>query len=303
MKFQRLKVIGFSSKAGRECFAIIINANHGNILVEDSTFSDPAPDNTETITVIRLAHPEQAISNTVVRRCTIGPLRAFAPTTQAFQAVDVEECLVTNCTTALYFEPEVGPGQSVGPVLLRSNRFVDVSRGMYLNFHPGTHFDSVTLLNNEMVLSPGIASGIGACDVCNVGPSGTTTNITALNNVIRYADWAPRPANTDNGLYYSDIQHGLFGNNLVALGTAHSLELRHCPAGYIPPVSKLETCDNPAIVLVPESYPQCLDTLPTGYTRAWFGNRDLQGNLLKIRYVEVDNPNSSGFASQQQWPR
>jgi len=56
------------------------------------------------------------------------------------------------------------------------------------------------------------------------------------------------------------------------------------------------------IILAPVGYPPCLDVLPPGYRRARFNNRDLQGNLRNVRYLGSTNPNSTGLASQQQWP-
>ena len=124
--------------------------------------------------------------------------------------------------------------------------------------------------------------------------------MTVLNNIIRYADWASHPAYTDGGLYYSDIQQAVFGNNVVALGTASALRVRWCPSGFIPSPEPVEDCDHPLLVPpLPASYPPCLDTLRPGYRRAWFDNRDFSGTLLPVRF---SNNNVEGLASQQQFP-
>ncbi len=144
--------------------------------------------------------------------------------------------------------------------------------------------------------------GLAACDVCFGGPSGSITNLTALNNIVRYSDWTTRPANSDGGFFYSDIHHAVFGNNLVSIGTPNPLRVRQCPAGLIPPPPQTESCDTsgPGLPQVSDPvYSLCLDFLPPGYGRAWFNNRDLQGTLLKVRIYQT---NSDVFASQQQWP-
>ena len=121
-----------------------------------------------------------------------------------------------------------------------------------------------------------------------------------MNNIIRFPGWASRPANGDSGIYYSDIQHAIYGNNLVALGTFAALRVRWCPSGLIPAEELLEDCDHPLVLpLPPPAIPPCLDTLRPGYRRAWFGNRDLSGTLLPVRF---SNNSVEGLASQQQWP-
>ena len=148
-----------------------------------------------------------------------------------------------------------------------------------------------------IILAGGSGWGVAICDTCYVGPTASITNLTVLNNVIRYAGWIPRPTLTDGGVYYSDIQQAVFGNNVVALGTTYSLRVRTCPSGLIPPPPG--DCDhfapNPP---PPSTYPQCLDALPAGYHRAWFNNRNLSGSLLQVRFI---NNGVDGPASQQQW--
>ncbi len=309
LKFLRLKIIGFGAKAIKECFPLFVRTWYvvpeplGNVLVEDCTMSDPAHDNTDGVTCFDVTpFAGFPMTNTMVRRCSVSGLRPYFTFSQGYYAVNVQNSVASECSKAVYFEPEFGSTEIDTPVLIRSNRFINVQRAVYFFSHASTVFDSITILNNEMVLTPGNAAGFSACDVCESGPSGTMTNVTALNNVIRYADWAPHPEYNEPGLYYSDIQNAVFGNNVVALGSADALRLRQCTAGYIPAKIQKETCDTPEMVLAPASFPPCLDTLPPGYRRVWFNNRDLQGNLLKVRYADNTNPNSTGFASQQQWP-
>jgi hypothetical protein len=150
-----------------------------------------------------------------------------------------------------------------------------------------------------MILTTGGYWGFAACDSCSPGPSGTISNVVALNNIVRFADWSPRPTSTAGGFYCTHIHNAVFGNNLVALGTAGALRLRSCPSGSIAPPKPSKLCDGDIPVVPPSTLPPCLDLLPSGYRRAWFNNRDLLNTPLKVRYW---NTNSDGFASQQQWP-
>jgi hypothetical protein len=122
--------------------------------------------------------------------------------------------------------------------------------------------------------------------------------LIALHNIIRYPGWSMQSTRFDGGLHYSDIQHAVFGNNVIVLGTFSSLRVRGCPAGLIPPPVTPEQCDQPPVPPGEPAYPPCLDILPPGYRRAWFNNRDLSGGLLGVRFwnLGVDGP-----ASQQQW--
>ena len=307
MKFTGLRIIGFGTKAGRECFPMAIvplspggPTNFGNVLIEDCIFSDPATNNTDGITtlVVSPSAPD-TLTNAVIRRTTITGIKPFFYYSHGFTAVHIEDCLVQDCEVAVYFEPEPPRGDDCGPVLVRSNRFINVDHGVYLVSHPAAQFDSLNCLDNEIVLSGVGGAGVAACDVCSWGPSGSISNVTALNNIIRYADWLPRPLNHDWGLLYSDIQHAVFGNNIIALGTGNTLRVRQCPAGGIFPPPPTEDCEGRVLVPPGEvSYPPCLDTLPPGYRRAWFNNRDLAGNLLDVFFWQrgVD-----GKSSQQQW--
>src|SRR5206468_3954820 len=195
----------------------------------------------------------------------------------ATMGLRVENCLVVDCGEAVYFEPT--EGENVGPVLIRSNLFQNVANGVFLLMHPAATFDSITCLNNEMVLTGG-GSGLSVCDLCFGPPSGTVTNVTALNNIIRYPGWAPRPFTQDYGLYCSDIHHAVFGNNLIALGNTGALRVRHCPIGVMPGDEPVEDCDHPGPGMRGPPTPlPCLDTPQSGYRRAWFNNRDSSGVL------------------------
>jgi hypothetical protein len=204
---------------------------------------------------------------------------------------------VVDCNLAVYFEPDPTIVDTTDPILIRSNRFVNVDSGVYVATHPSAKFDSITCSDNEIILSGRNGWGVAICDTCYVGPTASTTNLTVLNNIIRYADWGERPAFGDGGLYYSDIQHAVFGNNIVALGTSSSLRVRSCPSGSIP--APPGDCDR----FVPDPPPpptsaQCLDILPAGYQRAWFNNRNLSGALLPVSFL---NNGAEGPATQQQW--
>jgi hypothetical protein len=306
MKFTRLKVIGFGTKAGRECFPMAIvpygaygPQNFGNILVEDCIFSDPATNNADGITTVLLvANAPDTLTNAVIRRTTVSGLREHFTYSHGFSATHMEDCLVQECGAAVYFEPDPAGASDVGPVLVRSNRFVNVESGVYVQDHPAAQFDSITCLDNEIILAGSRGWGIVACDICAPGPSGSIRNVTALNNVIRYADWLSRPANTDGGIMYTDIRHAVYANNLIALGTANALRVRQCPAGIIFPPPRTEDCEGHVSPPGEVSYPPCLDILPPGYRRAWSNNRDLSGTLLDVLFWDrgVD-----GKSSQQQW--
>jgi hypothetical protein len=190
-------------------------------------------------------------------------------------------------------------GENDGPVLVRSNLFLNVGSGVFILTYPGATFDSITCLNNEMVMYEG-GAGLSVCDLCLGAPSGTVTNITALNNIIRYPGWAPRPFSLGWGLYYSDIQNAVFGNNVIALGNSGALQVRGCPTGVTPGAPPFEDCDHPNPGPPgPSTLLPCLDTLQPGYRRAWFNNRDLSGLLLPVRFF---NNSAVELASQQQWP-
>jgi hypothetical protein len=308
MKFKDLKIVGFGTKALRECFPMYLGmfeeaagpAHRGNVLVEDCIFVQPATNNADGLTTLAcFAAPPNTLTNAIIRRCTVSGMKPYFLYSQGFAGNQIENCLVENCSKAVYFEPD-GFVDDVGPVLIRSNRFINVTSGVYLTMHPGTRFDSITCLNNEIVLDGGTGWGLAACDTCDPGPSASITNVTALNNIIRYADWAPRPLSIDGGILYSDIQHAVFGNNLVILGNKQLLRLRHCPSGLILPPPPTEDCDGQIFVPPGEATrPPCLDALLPGYRRAWFNNRNLSGELLPIRFL---NNSVDGFASQQQWP-
>ena len=305
LKFTHLKIVGFGTKTARECFPLGVSVPLnplsppvGNVVVEDCTFSEPATHNKDGVTALLIGgQADHRLTNAVVRRCTISGLRPWFAYSQAVAASRVESCLVVDCSVGVYFEPT--PGEIVGPVLVRSNLFQDVLRGVFIQTHPGAAFDSITCLNNEFVLTGG-GSGIAVCDLCLGPPSGTVTNVTALNNIIRYPGWAPRPFSQDLGLLYSDIQHAVFGNNAIALGNPGALLVRHCPVGVTPGAIPVEDCDHPGPGQPGPSTPiPCLDTLQPGYRRAWFHNRDISGLLLPVRTY---NNNVEVLASQQQWP-
>jgi hypothetical protein len=120
-----------------------------------------------------------------------------------------------------------------------------------------------------------------------------------LNNIIRYADWMPRPANPEGGLPYTNMRHALFGNNLVTIGTAYDFRVRSCPSGLIPPPEPVQDCTYADPTPPgPSSIPPCVDTLLPGYQRAWFNNRNLSGELLPVRFR---NYGVETLASEQQW--
>jgi hypothetical protein len=306
LRLSDLKVIGFGTKSGRECFPLGIvpprfdvPVRLGNVRVERCVFSNPAPNNTEGITALLMAgHPTATLTNAVVRQCTFSGLRPYFTTSQATTASHVEDCVVTDCNLGVYFEPDPADQDVLDPVIIRSNRFVNVDSGVYVATHPAARFDSITCSDNEIILAARRGWGVAICDTCYVGSTASTTNLTVLNNIIRYADWAPRPTFADGGLYYSDIQHAVFGNNIVALGTASSLRMRDCPSGWIP--APPGDCDHFAPdPPSPPTHAQCLDNLPAGYRRAWFNNRNLSGTLLPMRWL---NNNVDGLATEQQWP-
>jgi len=307
LKFTDLRVIGFGTKAGRECFPLFIQtapswvpapAGFGNVLVENCRFMDPASDNADDVTTICIVgRPFRAMTNMVIRGCSVTGLKSHFTISQAFSALNVENCFVDDCTQAFYFEPELT--DHMGPVTIRSNLFLNVVAGVSFGFHAGAQFESVTFIDNEIVLAGGDGWAFAACDTCDVGPSGSIGSVTAMNNVVRYPDWSLRPANSDVGLFYSDIHNAVFGNNIVSLGTAGALRVRPFPAGYLPPPIVAETSDSPGSS-GSFSYPPSVDILPAGYRRAWFNNRDVNGNLLNVRYSYFG---SDGLASQQQWPQ
>jgi hypothetical protein len=246
-----------------------------------------------------LAARPSVLTNAVVRRCSVIDVSSHFAYSHAFSAIEVEHSRVENCEIAVYFEPGA-PYASYGPVSIRSNAFIHVKSGVYWLFHPGAQFDSLIYQGNDIVLKGAGGWGISACDTCSAGPSGTIKNVTVIDNIIRYPDWGLRTSAPDGGILYSDISHGVIGNNVIALGTPHELRVRHFPAGIILPPQPVEDCD----YLPPPpggglSYSSSMDPLPPGYQRAWFNNRSISGTLLDVRFTRYG---ADGNASQQQWP-
>ena len=307
LKFTQLKITGFGTTAGRECFVLGTfyqgapqqPVHLGNVLVEDCLFSDPAPYNPDALsTVVVIPLAPHTLTNAVVRRCTVTGMRNHFHTAQGIQATRTEHCLVEDCHIGSYYEPT--PTDNYGYVLIQSNRFINVTHGLYVGSRADSKLDSFTLMHNEFVLSGLVGTALAVCDTCNPGPSGTITNLTMLNNVIRYADWASRMSASDGGLSYTDMRHAVFGNNVITLGTANSFRVRQCPVGIIYSPGITEDCDNPGpFPPGPVTYPACVDELLPGYRRAWFGNRDLSGNLIGVRILRYS---TDGPATGQQWP-
>jgi hypothetical protein len=246
-----------------------------------------------------------SVHNAVIRRCSVIGVANQFTYSHGFGGNWIENCFVDDCQVGAYFEPTINPAlgyDSIGPATLRSNRFVNVVRGVSVDFHPGAHLESLVCLGNEIVLSgrESRGYGVGACDTCSAGIPGTITNLTALNNIIRYPGWTARPSAPEEGLVYGDVQHAIYGNNVIALGTQNELRVRQYPAGQIPATTTPEDCDHPGLVPPgPPTIPPSLDPLFPGYRRAWYNNRDLSGVLLPVRhrFFGVDRP-----ALQQQWP-
>jgi len=307
LKFTNLRIIRFGTKPWRECFPMFLLATAtgqprklGNVLVEDCVFTDSATNNNDGVTVLFLAAmPPNTLTNAVIRRCTVSGMRSQFGYSHAFAAVHVEDCLVQDCGTAVYFEPDKRAAEDIGHVFIRSNRFINVDYGLDVNSHPMAEFDSITFLDNEVVLNNANGWGLRVCDVCATGTNGTVTNVTVLNNIIRYPAWVTQPARPEGGLTYTDMRHAVFGNNVIALDTANALRVRQCPAGLIPAPTPVLDCNvqDPGPPGV-NTYPPCVDALRPGYQRAWYNNRNLSGALLPMRFM---NNGVDGLSSQQQW--
>jgi hypothetical protein len=308
LKFSHLRVTGFGTTASRECFPLYVFAPQtpqgaSNVVIEDCVFTQPAAVNRDGLTTVTLVGKGAGgLRNAVVRRCTVRGVKSQFAYSHGFSAVTVENCRVDDCGVAIYFEPEIGVLESVGLVTIRSNRFDNVTTGVSLFLHASARFDSIVCQDNEIVLSGGAVRGWGfvVADVSSPGPSGSITNVTLLNNIVRYADWIARPTVGDSGLYYTDMQNAVYGNNVIALGGVSSIRVRYYPGGQIPGTVPPEDCDHPGTGQPgPTTIPPSLDPLPAGYRRAWFGNRDLTGALTPVRYSEHGVDRS---ATQQQWP-
>jgi Concanavalin A-like lectin/glucanases superfamily len=307
LKFRHLKITGFGTTAGRECFVLGVvpqgspqqPMHVGNVLVEDCHFKDPAPYNPEMVsTLVVIPVAPSTLTNALVRRCAVTGMRNHFFNSQGIQSIRAEECLVENCHMACYYEPT--RTDNYGPILIRSNRFVNVTHGIYVGSHADSRLDSFTVMDNEFVLSGFTGTAFAVCDTCHAGPSATITNVTLLNNLIRYTDWTSRPYAQDGGLSYTDMRHAVLGNNVVALGTTSSFRVRQCPGGIIYPPVQTEDCDLPGpFPPGPTTFPPCVDELLPGYRRAWFNNRDLSGNLLGARIFRYG---TDGPATGQQWP-
>src|SRR2546430_2366297 len=97
--------------------------------------------------------PPLTLTNAIIRRCTVAGVNSYFRYSHAFTASQVENCLVSDCQGAVYFEPNPAWGDNNGPVLIRSNLFLHVDYGIALVFSSAAHVDSLTCLNNEMVLT------------------------------------------------------------------------------------------------------------------------------------------------------
>jgi hypothetical protein len=306
LKFLNLKVIGFGTKARRECFAMGImprayGTKFGNVLVRDCSFTSPATANKDGATVLlMLAVDPLVLTNAKVSHCTFSNVKSYFSYSHAMQAVNVDHCLVSDLQNGIYFEPDSTNGAHVGTVTLRDNKFYNVDNGIYLYMHAGTHFGTITAIGNEISLNNQYGNGLVICDTCDAGKSGTVTNCTFLKNIIRYSGWVPQPAGTGDGILYSDMRNAVFENNIIALGTLSDLRIRPYPSGYILPVPPVEDCDHPGpFPPGTPTYPPSLDILPSGYKRVWCNNRNLSGTLLNVRF---SNNGLDGLANQQQWP-
>jgi hypothetical protein len=308
MKFTHLKVVGFGTKSGKECFPFYIvgpaynpSARIGNIVVEDCLVTDPAMNNTDGLTGIHMSGAGvNSISNAVIRRCVVRGVNSHFVYSHAYSALHIENSVAEDCSDGATYEPEAGVSFPQPPILIRSNSFINVGTGIGILTHPRSIYNSMVILDNDIALTTSEGWGFVNYDSAEIGPTGILTNLVCLNNVVRYLDWSPRPARAEGGLHYSNIRHAVYGNNLVALGTRNDIRIRNCPAGLIYPPGEIVDCDHPATGIPPDPpySPPCLDVLPAGYRRAWFNNRDGEGRLLDVR---IRNYNVEQLAGQQQW--
>lgn len=307
VKLRHLKIVGFATTPLRECFPLFFFVPRSmpfvtDVLIEDCVVTDPAGWSADGVTAVTMVGDGNGrLRNAVARRVTVSGLRSRFSYSQGFTAAHVEDCRVEDCGVGVYFEPNATGLQSVGPVVVRGNQFHGVNHGVRALMLPGAVFDSILMRDNSITMATSGASGwaFSACDTCINGPSGTVTNVVAIGNRIHYPGWQPHPARTDGGFHYSDIQHAVFGRNLVALGTASGLRVRQYPSGRIPFVA-VEDCDHPYTGPPGvDTFAPSLDALPPGYRRAWFENRALDGALLPVRHRRQG---ADRDAAQQQWP-
>src|SRR5262249_25240488 len=251
MTFRDLKIIGFGTKAARECFPMGVfllglpyaPMHLGNILIEDCVVSDPATNNNDGLTAMVLAgNPPDTLTNAIMRRCTVKGMRPYFYYSHGMETTYIEDSQVIDCQIGVYFEPNTFDYQSFGPVVLRRNKFLNVDYGLQMLYHPGATFDSILFQNNEVALEEGIGWGFYICDICGYGPPGSITNATVLNNLIRFNDWLPRPQSQNGGVFYGDIYNAVFGNNVCALSNIFSLRVRSYPVGMIPAAGAALDC-------------------------------------------------------------
>src|SRR5258708_11340201 len=110
LKFTRLKVIGFGTKAASECFPMVSvppvgqspPLHMGNVLIEDCVFSNPATNNHDGLTTMSVFGPSpNTLTNAVIRRCTVSGVRTHFTYSHGFTASRVENCLVNDCHVAV----------------------------------------------------------------------------------------------------------------------------------------------------------------------------------------------------------
>jgi len=156
---------------------------------------------------------------------------------------------------------------------------------------PPAQFDSITCLDNEIGIDWFWGWGFIACDTCTPGPSGSMTNVTLLNNIIRYSDWTTRPANLEGGFkprifttQCSEITL-LRSERQARCGFARALREIFRPRG------PQRTCDSDGPLIPPVSGPPIpLAWIPCRLViaRAWFNNRDHVGKNAKCALLELE---------------
>jgi hypothetical protein len=272
LKFINLRVIGFGTKAYRECFPLFIGLggglvpqDFGNVLVDNCIVADPATNNTDGCSaVVMVRYPPSTLTNNVIRNSQVLNIKSHFDYSHGFSGTRIENCLASDVHTGVYFEPDAVV-RDYGVSLIQSNLFVDVQNGINVAFQPNIQFSSVIAIGNEFVMGVDAALGFSTFD----SGISSVTNVTALNNVMRFNDRLNQPG-IARAFHSANIHNALFGNNIVVLGGANDLRVG---SGF--------------------------DPLPPGYRRVWFNNRELSGSLLPVTYF---NGSAIVPASQQQWP-
>src|SRR5436190_19272489 len=240
-----LDIIGFGTKAPRECFPVFVQGglNMTNVVMERCVFRSPAPVNTDGMSTANIAPQDgKTATGIVIRNCSVFDMSSAFPYSHGFLAPLMESNLVSGCDIGLYLEPGSGSGFDADWVLRRST-FTNVHTGIYLQYVPGLyakHVKSIAVVSNTMVLKKDsteffggpctVSAGFAICDV-SPGGLGTLDVLSFTNNLVKFADGLLDPNARNGGFLLSDTVTANVINNQIQLGTGMEIQVNPSDVG------------------------------------------------------------------------